>query len=104
MPKFILAYHGGSQPKTPEEGAAHMERYMKWLADLGASALEPANTLKGLQTVTSDGVSDGGVDNQMMGYSVVEAADMDAAIAIAKACPFVDMDTAKLVVAEIGQM
>ncbi|WP_380053240.1 YciI family protein [Falsihalocynthiibacter sp. SS001] len=104
MPRFMLAYHGGAQPKTPEEGAAHMERYKKWLADLGDAALEPANTLRGLQTVTADGVNDGGVDNQMMGYTVIEADDMAAAITIAKACPFVEMDTAKLVVAEIGSM
>ena len=34
MPQFILTYHGGSQPTTPEEGKAHMARYMEWMGGL----------------------------------------------------------------------
>ena len=34
MPQFILTYHGGSQPSSPEEGKAHMARYMAWMSGL----------------------------------------------------------------------
>jgi len=27
MPNFILAYHGGKKPETPEAGAAEMEKW-----------------------------------------------------------------------------
>ena len=44
MPQFMLTYLGGDQPSSPEEGKAHMEKYMAWLAGLGAAAVSPAKT------------------------------------------------------------
>lgn len=99
MPKFILAYHGGKQPATPEEGAKDMARFRSWIADLGAAAIEPANPIGKSKTVSADGVTDGGGVNPLMGYTIVEAPSMDAAVEMAKACPFVEMGTL-----EVGQI
>ena len=41
MPNYILAYHGGEQPKTPEAGAKHMSRYKEWLGSLGETLVNP---------------------------------------------------------------
>ena len=103
MPKFIMTYRGGSKPKTPEEGQAHMARWQAWLADLGEAAIEPGTRMGQSQIVTSDGVSEN-VPNPMSGYSIIEATDMEAALKIAKACPFVEMDTAAMEVGEIMEM
>ena len=39
------------------------------------------------RTVSAGGTSDGGGANMVTGYSIVTAADMDAAVAIARQCP-----------------
>lgn len=98
MPTFILTYHGGSQPKTPEEGKAHMDRYMAWVGSL--DAVTPQQPLKGTQMLGD--VADGHVP--MMGYTLINAADMGAAMQIAKACPFLEMDGAAMQVSELMQM
>ena len=99
MPRFILTYVGGTPPATPEEGAAHRDRYMQWIAGLGAAAQVPQQPLKGTEVL-----GDASVATPMMGYSIIEAADMDAARAIAKACPFLDMDKSAMQVSELIEM
>ena len=39
MPRYMITYLGMPRPATPEEGKAHMEKYMAWLADLGEAAI-----------------------------------------------------------------
>ena len=96
MPQFIMTYHGGSHPKTPEEGQAHMKRYMEWIA--GLDAIVPQQPLKGTEVLGSKEIT------TMMGYSVINAADMDAARAIAQSCPFLDMDNSAMQVSELMVM
>ena len=95
MPKFILAYHSNmTMPSTPEEGAAHRARYMDWMASLGDALVSPQNPFGPSQLVVAEGADEPErVLSALMGYSVVEAADMDAALAIARTCPFVEMGT-----------
>lgn len=102
MPNFIIAYHGGRDPETPEQGAAQRSKWQAWIAGLGAAAVNPGTPLRGNQTVTSDGVADTDGDTRLTGYSVVAADDLAAAIEIALACPFLDLGT--LEVAEVLQM
>lgn len=91
MPQFVLVYVGGNQPSSPEEGQAHFARYMEWLASLGDAVLSPANPLKDTSTVNPDGsVTAGGAGN-MSGYTIVDAASKDAALAMAKTCPFLEI-------------
>ena len=37
MPDFMLAYHGGKAPESPEEGAKVMAAWEAWYKDLGDS-------------------------------------------------------------------
>jgi hypothetical protein len=103
MPNYILAYHGGNPPETPEAGAAHMAKFKVWLEDLGKAAVNPGSPLGKSRIVSADGVSEDGGANPMMGFSVVSADDMDAALEIAKACPFIETG-GTLEVAEIKSM
>ena len=98
MAQFIMTYHGGSQPKTPEEGQAHRARYMEWIGGLTASV--PQQPLKSTEMLGD--VPEGHVP--MMGYTIIEAADMDAARAIAKTCPFFDMDNTAMQLSELMVM
>jgi hypothetical protein len=98
MAQFILTYHGGGRPSSPEEGKAHMEKYMAWIGGLNASV--PQQPLK--KTETLGAPVDGHVP--MMGYSIIEADDMDAALEIANACPFLEMDISTMQVSELMVM
>jgi hypothetical protein len=96
MPQFIMTYHGGSKPKTPEEGQAHMQRYMEWIG--GLDAVVPQQPLKGREVLGSKEIT------TMMGYSIINAANMDAARAIAQNCPFLDMDDSAMQLSELMVM
>ena len=52
MPKYVLAYHGGDKPKSPEEGAKNMAKWQAWLGGLGDAVVSPATPLSGTQTVS----------------------------------------------------
>ncbi len=93
MPDFVIAYHGGTKPETQEAGAAAMERWKVWVADLGDAVVNPGTPLGPSKSVTTDGVSDGGGPTALTGFSIVTAADMDAALVIANKCPFLEMGT-----------
>ena len=103
MPKYAIVYLGGEQPSTPEEGQRHFARYMDWLSSLGESVISPANPFRTTSTVHPDGsVTDGG-HTGMSGYTIIEAESMEAALASAKACPFLDIG-GTLEVSELGEM
>ena len=102
MSNYILAYHGGKKPESPEAGAEHKAEWMAWVGGLGDAMVNPGTPLGKSKTVSSDGVSDDGGSNPLMGYSIVKADSMDAALEIAKGCPFLDMGTIE--VAEMMEM
>ena len=102
MPEYIIAYHGGKEPESPEEGAKGMEKWKAWMGGLGDAMVNPGTPMGMNKTVTSDGVSDEDGPNRLTGYSIVKADNMDAALEMAKSCPFLEIGT--LEVAELMQM
>ena len=103
MPRYVMFYLGGDQPSNPEEGKAHMAKYMEWLASLGDAAVSPMNPLKGTTTVNPDGSITAGGTTSMSGYTIVETDSIDAAIEMAKVCPFLDVN-GSLEVSELIEM
>jgi hypothetical protein len=87
MAKFLLSYHGGSMGATPDEQAAEMAKWQAWFGGLGSALTDPGLPIMQARTVSSGGTADGGGSNMVTGYSIVEAADMEAAVAIARGCP-----------------
>jgi hypothetical protein len=91
MSKFVFAYHGGGMPESPEEGERVMAAWGAWFETLGAAIVDGGNPTGDSRTVGSDGsVSQGGGANPLSGYTVIEADDIDAAVAHAKGCPILD--------------
>jgi hypothetical protein len=76
---------------------------MDWLSSLGDSAVSPANPLKNTSTVNSDGAVVTGGATSMSGFTIIEADSMEAALLIAKACPFLDIG-GSLEVSELIEM
>lgn len=103
MAQFILAYHGGRKPESPEEGAEHMAGWKAWLENLGDAVVNPGTPLGMSKTVSAKGVTDDGGPNPLMGFSVVEADTIEAAVKMAKGCPTLEMD-GTIEVAEMKQM
>ena len=91
MPQYVISYIGGDKPASPDEGRAHMAKYMAWLSGLGESAISPMNPLGQTHSISPDGEVSAGSKIAMSGYTIVEADSIEAAIAIAKDCPFLEV-------------
>ncbi len=99
MSEYIIAYLGGAKmPDNPEEDKA---RWMAWVEGLGDAEVNPGTPLGTSKIVSSDGVSDDGGAN-LTGFSIVKADSMDAALEMAKACPYVEIGSVE--VAEVMEM
>jgi hypothetical protein len=102
MPKYIFAYHGGTMPDSPEEGAKLMASWQAWLGDLGPAVISPGNPVGKSTTVSSSGVTNDGGANPLSGFSIVLADGLDHAVDMAKRCPHIDHGTIEI--AEMMEM
>ncbi|MGP8160531.1 MAG: hypothetical protein ACLQGJ_04825 [Candidatus Dormibacteria bacterium] len=88
MAKFLLAYHGGGMPESKEEQEKVMAAWGVWFQETGGAVKDPGNPVAQSRTIAADGsVSHGGGANPVSGYSLLEAENLDAAVAMAKGCP-----------------
>jgi hypothetical protein len=89
MAKYILAYHGGGgMPDDPAEVERIMGEWGAWFDTLGDAIVDGGNPIGAAKTVNSNGsVSDGGGGNPMTGYTLISAADLNAAVVHAQGCP-----------------
>jgi len=86
MANYVLVFHGGGMPETPEEGAKVMKAWTDWFQTLGEALVDGGNPASRTKTISASGsVSDdpGGPS----GYSIIKADSLDAAVALAKGCP-----------------
>lgn len=86
MANFLLLYHGGAMPETPEEGARVMTAWTDWFQTLGDALVDGGNPASQSRTIAANGsVSEtaGGPS----GYSILKADSIDAAVTLAKGCP-----------------
>lgn len=89
MTKYVYVYHGGTMPQTPEEGEKVMAAWSAWFGTLGKAVVDAGAPFGKSTTVSASGTADSGGANPASGYSIVEAADLNAAIAMAKGCPII---------------
>lgn len=88
MAKYLFTYHGGENPETEKEVAKVLDDWGAWFGTMGAAVIDGGNPVGMSSTVNSDGsVTDNGGPNPVSGYSLVEASDLDDAIAKARGCP-----------------
>lgn len=104
MPTFLFAYHGGKSPDSPEEGEKIMAAWGAWFGQMGAALKDPGAPVGPGKTVSGTGVADNGGANPVTGYTLVEAADMAAALAMARGCPMVVSGNGSVEVAEVVAM
>ena len=75
-------------PKTQEETDKVMAAWGAWMGSLGPALVDGGNPTGKSKTIAANGsVSDGGGANPVNGYTLLEAASLDAAVTLAKGCP-----------------
>jgi hypothetical protein len=87
MANFLLVYHGGGMPATPEEGAQVMKAWTDWFAQIGDALVDGGNPVSATKSIAPDGAVSGGSSNPPSGYSIIKAEGLDQAVSIAKGCP-----------------
>jgi hypothetical protein len=84
MGKYVYAYTGGGMPETEEEGKRVMEAWTAWLGGLGDKVVDIGNPFGASASVGNGGPSG------LTGYSIVSAASLDEAVALADGCPILE--------------
>lgn len=102
MAQFGLLYVGEPQFDDPDEAQAHQKQWFDWIGSLGDAIVNPGMPMGPPTRVTADGVAPGPTAERLTGMTIVEAENMDAAIAMAQSSPYVEV--AAVDVVEIFQM
>lgn len=92
MQQYMFIYVGGDYPSDPTQGQKHFEEFHSWLSSLGESVISPAIPFKDTHTVHPDRTSQMGTTTAMSGMGIMSFESMDAALAAAKTCPFLDIN------------
>ena len=91
MTKFTVLYRAPAEAQekmagaSPEEMKKGMEPWMAWAQRCGDGLVDMGTPLGNGQSVTPDGASPSGQD--VVGYSVLQAESMDAAVAMLEGHP-----------------
>ena len=89
MSKFIYLYRGPATPMenlTAEQSQAQMQAWGEWIGRLGPALADVGNPFGAGAAVSDDGSSP--VPGDLNGYSIVEADNLAAALALADKHPF----------------
>lgn len=87
MGTYVLAYVGGDYPEDDAAAEAEMERWGAWLTGLGAAVLDGGNPFGPSSSIAPDGTVSEGTATGLTGYSILTAASLDEALAMAQGCP-----------------
>jgi hypothetical protein len=95
MTRFLYLYHAPmspaeATPPSPEQMQAVMAEWGAWAGRVGNGLVEFGTPLDGGTRVSGDG-SVSPSTREVTGYSIIEAADMESALALAKGHPHLSM-------------
>jgi hypothetical protein len=94
MRKFIVIYHAPvsameqMQSASPEEMKKGMEQWMAWAQKVGTGLVDLGTPLAGGQKLTKAGSSPS--DKNVVGYSILQAEDMEGAKALLEGHPHLE--------------
>lgn len=98
MAKFVLVYHGGKMPETPEEKDRVMAAWGAWMEGLGDALVDPGNPFGPPKSIGGE------ASDPATGYSILEAPDQDAAVEMASGNPMTSEDGTRIDVHEAFDM
>jgi hypothetical protein len=114
MKEYLFLFRGGdhaSLKDSPEQFQAHMQKWMKWMGDLGekgklvgAQPLDnTGKNIMGTKKVVSDGPFMEGKE-MVGGYLMCKASSYDEAVEIAKGCPILEFEDGNVEVREVQEL
>lgn len=89
MPQFIMVYKGEAtdmSEMTEEEGAAVMAKWGAWMGNVGTALADIGTPFGPGSSLVDDGSE--GTALSLTGYSIVEADDIDGALALTDGHPY----------------
>lgn len=88
MPNYVLTYHGGDgeMPEDPAEIEKTMAAWGAWYGSIGADLVDGGAPFSIHGAVGADG-KDADAPAALSGYTVITAADVEAAKVHARSCP-----------------
>jgi hypothetical protein len=90
MPKYLVTYHGGGgAPPTPEAREQMMSAFGAWVESTGDAMVDPGAPLGASRSVSASGSDDNPATGSIGGYTLLQAADLDAAVLLVKSHPFI---------------
>jgi len=94
MSKYVFIYHApmtpaDATPPNPEQMEAVMGQWNAWAAKVGDRMVDFGTPLAGGTRVTTEGTSPS--TREVVGYSILEADDFDAALELAQNHPHLNM-------------
>jgi hypothetical protein len=95
MTEFLYLYRGGETDPSPSDGQQTMQLWMAWMKDLGEKGYlktvgSPLEKTGKLVSGKSKTISDGPfaeTKDLISGYTIVQAKDIDDAVAASLGCP-----------------
>jgi hypothetical protein len=92
--RYVFIYHApmppaDATPPSAEQMEAMMGDWNAWAGRVGDGLVDFGTPLGHGKKVTPSGTSDS--TNDVVGYSIIEASDMDAALALAQGHPHLNM-------------
>ena len=99
MSEFTFLFRGRAAFTSPEQGQKHMEQWLAWFKELGASGhlKDPGHPLEGAGKVVrgkSKQVTDGPyaeAKDVVGGYIIVDTPDLARAVELSKGCPILEV-------------
>jgi hypothetical protein len=87
--KYLLIYYGGGVPEGAAAQARVLKQWEKWFGKIGPAMVDGGNPMSGaVNKIRADGrVAKGPIGKRATGYSIIEAASLPKATAMAKGCP-----------------
>jgi hypothetical protein len=86
MPRFLVTYVGGGMPHDPELMAQARAAFGEWLARSGDAVTDPGAPV---HTVARLATGEPAAEVAVNGFSIIEAADADAAKELLSSHPFI---------------
>ncbi len=114
MKEYLFLFRGGdgtTVQQSPEKWQEHMQKWMKWMGELGQQGkfvgAQPLTTtgkqVTGSKKVVTDGPFMEGKE-MVGGYLICKADSYDEAVDISKGCPILEFDDGAVEIREIHEV
>jgi hypothetical protein len=89
MPRFLVTYYAGDMPSDPASIADARCAFIRWAGKVGPALADVDAPVRSARALAREGARDGAAGEPLMGWSVIEAADSEAAVRLVHDHPFI---------------